>query len=108
MNNYFAYNLRYLRKQYHLTQDELGRIVGKTKSAISRWELETREPSKKDIEGFCNYFGLEPQDLVYRPLDEQVKNVVLDEQEKELIAYTKLLSKEQMEKLIEIAKGMAQ
>lgn len=58
MNNYFAYNLRYLRKQYHLNQEQMGNIVGKTYSAISLWERELREPSSKDIQGFCQYLSL--------------------------------------------------
>ena len=73
MNNNLGYNLKYLRKVYKLSQDQLGAIVGKTHAAISRWEGGFREPSGKDIKGLADYFGVSPAELVYSKLDEQVK-----------------------------------
>lgn len=104
-NNYFGYNLRYLRKCYHLSQEKMGRIVGKSFSAISRWELGEREPSNEDVQGFCEYFGLEPSDLMYRKLDEQTKSI-FSEQERELLSVCKLLNKEQFAIVLEVAKNM--
>lgn len=104
-NNYFGYNLRYLRKCYHLSQEKMGRIVGKSFSAISRWEQGEREPSNEDIQGFCEYFGLEPSDLMYRKLDEQTKSI-LNEQEIELLSVCKLLNKDQIAIVIQVAKNM--
>lgn len=51
-NNYFGYNLRYLRKCYHLSQEKMGRIVGKSFSAIVKETLDTYShffPSETDI-----------------------------------------------------------
>lgn len=48
-NNYFGYNLKYLRKCYHYSQHKMGEIIGKTYSAISRWESGEREPSNEDV-----------------------------------------------------------
>ena len=104
-NNYFGHNVKYLRKCYHLSQDRMAQIVGKTYSAISLWERGLREPSNDDVQGFCEYFGLEPSDLMYRKLDEQTKSI-LNEQEIELLSVCKLLNKDQMSIVIQVAKNM--
>lgn len=93
-HNYLSYNLKYLRKAYHLSQGELAKIVGKTYSAVSLWERELREPSDADIQGFCEHFGLRPADLMYRRLDEQVK-VTPQEKEQELVLLTRLMTDEE-------------
>ena len=104
-NNYFGHNVKYLRKCYHLSQDKMAQIVGKTYSAISLWERGLREPSNDDVQGFCEYFGLEPSDLMYRKLDKQTKSI-LNEQEIELLSVCKLLNKDQMSIVIQVAKNM--
>lgn len=101
-NNCFAYNLKYLRKVYKLSQDQMGRIVGKTYSAVSLWERELREPSDADIHGFCEHFGLRPSDLMYRKLDEQVK-ATPSEREEELVLLTRLMDEEQFNRVFEFA-----
>ncbi len=104
-NNYFGYNLRFLRKSYNYTQQKMGEIVGKTYSAVSLWERGLREPSNDDIQGYCSYFGLEPSDLMYRKLDEQTKSL-LNEKELELLSICKFLNSEQINVLIDVAKNM--
>lgn len=101
-NNCLAYNLKYLRKVYHLSQSELAGIVGKTYSAVSLWERELREPSDADIQGFCKHFGLRPADLMYRRLDEQVK-ATPQEREQELVLLTRLMTDEQYTKVLNYA-----
>lgn len=49
MTNYLSHNLLFLRKSFNLSQEQLGNIVGKTHSAVSRWEKDEREPSFSDI-----------------------------------------------------------
>ena len=105
MKNCLAYNLKYLRKQYHLTQTQLGDIIGKSGDAVSRWEAEQREISQKDLNCLCNYFGLEPADLMYRKLDEQTKSI-FNETELELMSICKMLNESQLKALVEVAKIM--
>lgn len=69
MNNYFGYNLRYLRKCYNLTQEQLAKISGKSYRAVSRWESGIHEPSDAVVQKFADHFGLAPADLMYKPLD---------------------------------------
>ena len=42
-NNYFGHNLKVLRKSFNLSQQQLARIVGKTFTAVSRWEAGLRD-----------------------------------------------------------------
>lgn len=35
-NNYFGHNLKFLRKSFNLSQQQMARIVGKTFTAVSR------------------------------------------------------------------------
>jgi len=101
-NNCFAHNLKYLRKCYHLSQEKMANIVGKTYSAVSLWERELREPSDADIHGYCEHFGLSPADLMYRRLDEQVKATPA-EREEELILLARLMDEGQFRKLFDYA-----
>jgi transcriptional regulator with XRE-family HTH domain len=68
MRNYFADNLRYLRKQKGLNQEELGKDLGKTKAAISLYELGQRMPVAKDLRVFANYFHVSTERLLNEDL----------------------------------------
>lgn len=98
-NNYFGYNIAFLRKSYRMNQTEFAKIVGKTPTAISRWENESREPSNEDIQKICEYFGIEPADLMFRQLDQQTRSLLTSD-EIELLSLSKMLSREQMTTLI--------
>ena len=101
-NNYFGYNIKLLRKLYNMSQEQMAKIVGKTYSAVSLWERELREPSNADVQAFCEYFGLEPADLMYRPLDQQVVSTPA-EKEEELILLARLMNEEQYARLLNYA-----
>ena len=75
MKNYFSENLRYLRKQYKMTQAELGKALGVSNSAVSCWERETREPAFKEVATVCKYFGLTPEMLCYSSLELQSRKL---------------------------------
>lgn len=74
MKNYFGYNLKFLRKSFNLSQQAMAEIVGKTFTAVSRWEAGLREPSDKVVQKYAEHFGVSPAELMYRPLDEPVKH----------------------------------
>ena len=100
--NNFSNNLKILRKYYHLSQTQLGEIVGKTHSAISRWEAELREPQDKDIQAFCNHFGVEASELMYGDLWEVLGNNSRN-REKPLIAVCRKLTDEQFTQVFDLA-----
>ena len=68
MNNYFADNIRYLRKRAKLTQKELGVKLGKSSNAIANWEQGVRQPIVRDTIAVCKLFGVDFDDLLYSDL----------------------------------------
>jgi len=54
--NTFGNRLRILRLEKKLNGIELGKIFNFSKSTISSWENETREPSQKVLKSFAEYF----------------------------------------------------
>ena len=99
--NYFGDNLIFLRKWYHMTQNELGKIVGKTCSAISRWEQGKREPQDKDVQAICTHFHLRPEDLMYKRLN----SAAINEQRREdvLLLICNHLTEDEYNKVFEFA-----
>ena len=46
--------IRELRQEHQLTQDDLGKLVGKTNHTISKWESEVNELGSSEIILLCN------------------------------------------------------
>lgn len=61
--NYFASNIKYLRKINRLTQKDLAKKLGKTPNAISNWEQGIRQPTVNDLAIVCNYFNIDIMDI---------------------------------------------
>lgn len=61
--NYLSKNIRFLRQQKGMTQEELGNIVDKTRSLVSAWESDDREMSTQDIIKLSDYFNV-PMDIL--------------------------------------------
>lgn len=52
-----------IREKYHLTQDELSKIIGVSPTAVSLYEKGTRSPSKKTMRKLMYHFHLTQEDL---------------------------------------------
>ncbi len=52
----FGSVLKELRKEKHLTGEELGKILNVTKVAISNWENGNRSPDTNMLKKMCDYF----------------------------------------------------
>ena len=57
-------NLKALRKQHNLSQQEMAKIAGVTDKAISTWESGTRIPRMGAIQKMADYFGLQKSDII--------------------------------------------
>ena len=57
-------NLKALRKQHNLFQQEMAKIAGVTDKAISTWESGTRIPRMGAIQKMADYFGLQKSDII--------------------------------------------
>ena len=66
--NYFAYNLRILRKEKNLSQPELAKALNVSKGMISFWENEKYEPTASNIIVIAKFFNVSIDDLLLTPL----------------------------------------
>lgn len=70
MNNNFAFNLKHIRQEKGLTQEQLGKIMNKDYSTIGKWENGSRSPSMEDVIKLSDIFNINIKDLIeqnYQP-----------------------------------------
>lgn len=60
----FSRNLKYLRTIEKLSQEDVGKIVGKDRSLISQWESDDKNVSVEDIAKLSDYFNVSMDNLV--------------------------------------------
>lgn len=53
-----GYKIKYLRKAKQMTQTDLANILGVTKSAVSSYENNSKQPSFETLVRFVQHFGL--------------------------------------------------
>lgn len=51
--------IRFLRKKQGLSQEQLAKEIGVTKSTISKYELDARFPKHNTIDDFCRVFNVD-------------------------------------------------
>lgn len=64
MNNNFASNLKYLRIQSGMTQEELAKKLDKDYSTIGKWELGQRSPIMVDVIRVSELFNVSLETLI--------------------------------------------
>ncbi len=64
----FAKKLAELRKQRNMTQEDLGRVVGISTAAISKWENENAIPDIYMLIELADYFNISTDELLGRNL----------------------------------------
>lgn len=108
MENNFASNLKFLRLQNNLTQEELGKRLGKDYSTIGKWENGTRSPIMEDVIKIAEYFNVNLSELIasnyvkntsYTPTEEDLKKVL---EEKGLLDKNGNLDKDKIDKVNKI------
>ena len=80
MNN-LSKNIKFLRQQNKLTQEDIANVVGKARSLISAWESDDRDITTEDIIKLSNYFNVSMDDLVGKDLQMNEQNHHFDELE---------------------------
>lgn len=65
---YLAQNLRCLREQYGINQNDLADIFGISRSAVGNWEAKKRVPDIEMIIRLAKYFNVSLDDLVLKDL----------------------------------------
>ena len=66
--NYFAQNLKTLRKENNLTQPQLAKALNVSNGMISFWENEKYEPTATNIIQVAKFFNVSIDDLLLTPL----------------------------------------
>ena len=70
MSNYFAYNLKKIRKENNLSQEQLADELGVSRQAVSKWESGTAYPEMNKIMALCDKFNLNIDDLLSKDIKE--------------------------------------
>lgn len=70
MNNRFSENLKNIRKENHLSQEQLADELGVSRQAISKWESSTAYPEMDKIIMLCDKFNVNIDDLLHRDIKE--------------------------------------
>ena len=70
MNNQFSENLKKIRKEQNLSQEELADQLGVSRQAISKWESGQAYPEMDKIIALCNKFNVNIDDLLHNDIKE--------------------------------------
>lgn len=73
MNNNFSENLKKIRKDNNLSQEQLAEELGVSRQAISKWESAVAYPEMDKIIALCTKFNINIDDLLYKDIRE-IKN----------------------------------
>lgn len=74
MNNNFASNLKHLRIQSGMTQEELAKKLDKDYSTIGKWELGQRSPIMVDVIKVSELFNVSLEKLINSSIIENNEN----------------------------------
>lgn len=66
--NYLSSNIRFLRQKNGITQDDLSKVINKSRVLISQWESDDREITTEDIVKLSDYFNVPMDALVGKDL----------------------------------------
>ena len=87
MNNQFSENLKKIRKEHNLSQEQLADELGVSRQAISKWESGSAYPEMDKIIALCDKFNLNIDDLLHKDIKEvkgedetkkEINNIVND------------------------------
>lgn len=70
MNNRFSENLKKIRKDNNLSQEQLADEIGVSRQAISKWESSVAYPEMDKIITLCEKFNLNIDDLLHKDIRE--------------------------------------
>jgi len=83
--NEFKDMLKYLRNRENLSQSELAKKLGVSKSTISMYEVGKREPDFENLELIADFFNVDMNFLLGKDADE--KNYYINEDVRELAQF---------------------
>ena len=75
--NFLSTNIKFLRQKNNLTQEDIARIVGKSRVLVSQWESDERDITTEDIIKLSDFFNIPMGLLVGKDL--RIKENSFDE-----------------------------
>ena len=60
----FSENLKRLRKEHHLSQEELSELLDVSRQAVSKWESGTSDPSTTNLLALAKLYGISAEELL--------------------------------------------
>lgn len=84
-------SIRYIRKEHKLTQEQLGKLLGLTKSAIVNYETGIRKIPVDVLVKFTNLYGISIDRMIKKQktladvIQSETGNITLTEQQEQLL-----------------------
>ena len=75
MENKLAKNIKKLRIEKGLSQEELGKQIDASKQAISGWEIGNRDPNKSQRQKLCEFFSITEGELFGQIISSNPKTI---------------------------------
>ncbi len=75
MKNFFAENLRFLRKINNLTQEDLAMVMNKRHTTIGNWEKKVSKPNIEELIDLANYFNLDVNTILLKDISSSQDSV---------------------------------
>lgn len=92
-------NIKALRKENGLSQDELGEKLGVSGKTVSSWEINRTEPNMGTIEKMCVIFNCPKSRIVGL-------GPSIDSQAERILAYYNALTKTQQKNIVDLMESM--
>lgn len=70
-NQLLADNIKKIRQEHHLTQEDFAQKLGVTRQAVSRWEMGISAPSAETLIHMCHEFQVSPETVAADPLPQK-------------------------------------
>jgi transcriptional regulator with XRE-family HTH domain len=96
-------NIRYYRERAGMYQSDLGKYLGVSAQAVSKWELGKAEPDSTSIIKMCVLFGISSDELLGREPKEDPSVQAIKEQ---LINLLATLSPDQVQRVEDFVSGL--
>ena len=97
-----AKNIKRIREQYQLTQEDLGKIAGVSNKAVSTWENGTAVPRMGAIQRIADRFGI-PKSVI---IDCDLDDVMIRPAERRLIDLFQELNEEGQDKVFDYTRDL--
>jgi DNA-binding XRE family transcriptional regulator len=72
----FAFNLKRIRKEANIRQDEMAIKLNKHRNTIYRWETGETTPSWDELDDICKYLKCSPLDLLGGEEQQKAKEIL--------------------------------